>query len=1295
MPRVLSYIRYIVAVICMICSYTAIAQDWNPGHSVGTVTGKYTFSSVQVPDQLVELGSPTISVAVFTYLWESSLSPVFATYGTAAGVANGSSYSFTIALTQTTYFRRKTTHATLGTLVSNTIKITVGSINWEDRNYVREQTILKSGVTTFTAADNLVIGDKLMMTSYMDGMGRDVQKVGKEIATPATTGGTWGDLVAFNVFDAYGREVVNYLPYTSANQPGKYKLNPATDQQQYYTTNFTETSAFSAITYDNSPSMRLNNVKEPGATWAAGQGVGRQYLLNTTSDDVRILKVDYIAGNAPTYVGAYPAGTLYKSVQIDQHNKSTVEYLNKSGQVILRKVQIDDVPLQNHTGWACTYYVYDDFGQLRCTIQPEATTFLNGNGWSFAATNGPQVLDGYCFQYFYDSKGRVTWKKTPGALALRMLYDSRDRLVFSQDGNQSVKSPAEWTAYLYDALDRVYTEVLYKTTKTPAQLQTDINSGTPVSATDLANTSVCTITKYNYYDNYSYAGVKAFDNSYDNGSAYPTTDPNVLPIASNARTLSMLTGTKVRVLGTTTFLLTSFYYNTDGLLTQSLSDNIKTGTDVTTYQYGFDGRLLSTHTKHTTTSSGYTSFPILTKNTYDKIGRITAIDKKFGTNAFESIAEYSYDDLGRLKKKRLDPGYTGTGKTELESLEYSYNLNGMLTGINKDYALKTVGKYDKWGNFFGIYLGFDNKDNMFSAARLNGQVGGVLWNTQGDDVQRKYDISYDNAGRLKLANYNERATTGAAWNKTTMDFSVTSASGAITYDLNGNLLTLLHKGVVPGTAAPVTIDQLTYTYASYSNKLAKVGDGSPLTTTNGKFGDFKDGANGSTDDYVFDNNGNLVKDLNKEIKDLVGETGAKGIRYNYLDKPEEINLAGKGNIKFVYTADGERVQKIFTPVTGPVVTTSYIEGFVYVGDQVQFINFEEGRLRVIQEVNVVGTYDQLQITGNITLPNSKKGVYDYFIRDYQENVRMILTEEQHLGSNQATMETTRSTIEEPLFGQPGTGNEVVQTRFAVASIPGQGGGTGWNNASIGAQVSRVGKLAPKKTGPNALLKVMAGDQVSSTVLYYYKSAVVNSTTSNGLAADVLLSLGQAIVGSPVTSDLAKGGSGGITGLLGSSAPFNAAAAPDATNATGTAPKAYLTVLFFDERFNYVGENSTFQRVSAANTSNASLSALNIKAPKNGYAFVYVSNESDEMVYFDNFQVSHTRGRIIEENHYYAYGLKISGISSKKVGDANEGHLSNKNLYNDKELDDDADLNLYDFGFRTYDAQIGRFIQIDP
>ena len=67
-----------------------------------------------------------------------------------------------------------------------------------------------------------------------------------------------------------------------------------------------------------------------------------------------------------------------------------------------------------------------------------------------------------------------------------------------------------------------------------------------------------------------------------------------------------------------------------------------------------------------------------------------------------------------------------------------------------------------------------------------------------------------------------------------------------------------------------------------------------------------------------------------------------------------------------------------------------------------------------------------------------------------------------------------------------------------------------------------------------------------------------------------------------------------------------------------------------------------------------------------------------------------------EVNYTAFGLKIAGISSTKLGDnLYEGYLKNNNLYNDKELFDDGDLNWYDYGFRNYDAQIGRFTQLDP
>ncbi len=173
----------------------------------------------------------------------------------------------------------------------------------------------------------------------------------------------------------------------------------------------------------------------------------------------------------------------------------------------------------------------------------------------------------------------------------------------------------------------------------------------------------------------------------------------------------------------------------------------------------------------------------------------------------------------------------------------------------------------------------------------------------------------------------------------------------------------------------------------------------------------------------------------------------------------------------------------------------------------------------------------------------------------------------------------------------------------------------------------------------------------------------------------------------------KGEVTGITGNLNGSIPFSNATSPDAANPDGDEPKAYLSILFFDERFNYVDGGQL--RVEQAGSNAPPLELINLKAPKNGYAYVYVSNESEEHVYFDNIQVAHKRGRIIEENHYYSYGLKIAAISSKKLGNVNEGHLKNGYLYNDKELIDEADLEWYDYGFRNYDPQIGRFPSLDP
>ena len=59
---------------------------------------------------------------------------------------------------------------------------------------------------------------------------------------------------------------------------------------------------------------------------------------------------------------------------------------------------------------------------------------------------------------------------------------------------------------------------------------------------------------------------------------------------------------------------------------------------------------------------------------------------------------------------------------------------------------------------------------------------------------------------------------------------------------------------------------------------------------------------------MYDANGNVVVDLNKNVQSLNGgAAGSSGISYNFLDKLEQINIVGKGLIQIVYDADSNKL----------------------------------------------------------------------------------------------------------------------------------------------------------------------------------------------------------------------------------------------------------------------------------------------------------------------------------------------------------------------------------------------------
>jgi hypothetical protein len=134
------------------------------------------------------------------------------------------------------------------------------SVDFENMNYIRENTILKPGIKSWEQSDLLVIGDKLQSTTYQDGMSRTIQTVDKGISTAANN--IWKDRVKHYDYDEAGRSVKDFLSYATSDNPGKFKTNAETVQQTYIRSFFGEPAdapTYTLTEYDNSP---LNKVKK-------------------------------------------------------------------------------------------------------------------------------------------------------------------------------------------------------------------------------------------------------------------------------------------------------------------------------------------------------------------------------------------------------------------------------------------------------------------------------------------------------------------------------------------------------------------------------------------------------------------------------------------------------------------------------------------------------------------------------------------------------------------------------------------------------------------------------------------------------------------------------------------------------------------------------------------------------------------------------------------------------------------------------------------------------------------------
>ena len=379
-----------------------------------------------------------------------------------------------------------------------------------------------------------------------------------------------------------------------------------------------------------------------------------------------------------------------------------------------------------------------------------------------------------------------------------------------------------------------------------------------------------------------------------------------------------LTGSAVTVSGSSTKIYKGYYYDVKGRVTKVVQNNLLGGYDVTNTVYTFTGQPATV--THSHTASGKSTRTEVYTYSYDHADRVSKVEHTLGGTKI-TLADYTYDSFGRLSTKSLHG-------SAANKLTYAYNLRSWLTGITSTRFTQDL--------YYNTGVG---------TARYNGNISSMTWKSGNESTVRGYKFTYDGLDRMLNATYGE--TAGISTNANRFSENVTG------YDKNGNIKGLQRYGQLSSTAYGM-IDNLTLTLNG--NQLNRVDDAVTASAYNGGF-EFKNGAN-AADEYSYDANGNLTKDLNK---------GISGITYNFLNLPNVVTFSDGSTITYTYGADGTKLRTVHK-IGSTTTTTDYCGNVVYENGVQKLLLTEEGY---------------------VTLSDSK---YHYYLKDHQGNNRVVISQ---------------------------------------------------------------------------------------------------------------------------------------------------------------------------------------------------------------------------------------------------------------------------------------------------------------
>ncbi|RGT14329.1 hypothetical protein DWX51_09070 [Bacteroides uniformis] len=387
---------------------------------------------------------------------------------------------------------------------------------------------------------------------------------------------------------------------------------------------------------------------------------------------------------------------------------------------------------------------------------------------------------------------------------------------------------------------------------------------------------------------------------------------------SDAR--GMLTGSVTVLAGDGAGQLYSVvYYDRRSRPVQRQSSNSLGGKETEYTAYNFTGQ--PTRLRHVHTAQGKAARTEVRTYSYDHAGRLLTVKHKLDALGEVTLVNNVYDDLGRLQSKSLHG-------SAVNKQTYTYNIRGWLTGVSGSKFTQNL--YYNTGN---------------GVVKYNGSISSMTWKAGNESTVRGYKFTYDGLDRLLNAIYGE--TAGISTNANRFSENVTN------YDKNGNIKGLQRYGQT-GASAYGLIDNLTFTLNG--NRLNRVDDAVTASTYGGGF-EFKDGVK-QANEYAYDANGNLTKDLNK---------GITGISYNCLNLPNAVTFSDGSTITYTYGADGTKLRTVHK-IGSATTTTDYCGNVIYENGVQKLLLTEEGY---------------------VTLSDSK---YHYYLKDHQGNNRVVINQ---------------------------------------------------------------------------------------------------------------------------------------------------------------------------------------------------------------------------------------------------------------------------------------------------------------